>query len=288
MRLLIGVDEDKRYEPALRLLKRLDFDTQEWHVAHVRPNPDPNLAPMILDMEDAKSLMEEDGMETLQNAGKATGGKVHLLKGASAPQLLRFAEDLQADIVGLGSSGHSVLGATLLGSVGRAFAIGSPCSFMVGRGQVEGSGPVRVVFATDHSDYARRALSDFLAMKPRGVSEIRVMTAYEMLETSEMVHYLELVEVAAREGRTLREHLTVLGEEAAASIRQAGIEASSVLQPGSVGDAIDATMKESNADLVVLGAQGHGFLERLLIGSVALNQVVAGRYSTLVLRRRRG
>ena len=39
-----------------------------------------------------------------------------------------------------------------------------------------------------------------------------------------------------------------------------------------------------NADLLVLGAQGHGFLERLTTGSVSLDQAVARPYSVIVMR----
>ena len=36
--------------------------------------------------------------------------------------------------------------------------------------------------------------------------------------------------------------------------------------------------------LMILGAQGHGFIERLLIGSTSLHQVAAEPYPVLVLR----
>jgi hypothetical protein len=43
-------------------------------------------------------------------------------------------------------------------------------------------------------------------------------------------------------------------------------------------------MEESGATLVVLGAQGHGFLERVTAGSVSYAQAVKGKYDTLMLR----
>ena len=91
---------------------------------------------------------------------------------------------------------------------------------------------------------------------------------------------------AATEGRTLREQLEFLGEQAVSSLGKAGIATKTEFKRGYVSSAIEHTMAECNGDLVILGAQGHGFLERLLIGSVALNQVVTSRFSTLVIRSR--
>lgn len=286
MKFLVGVDAEKRYEPALHLIKRLGFADPEWHFAHVRPNLDPNLPPMLFDIEDAAGPFGDDSQQLLKEAGEGFSGKLHLLRGASASELMHLAEDLPADLVGLGSSRHGSLVAALLGSVGRAFAIGSPCSFLVGRGQVSDTGRVRVVFATDYSPYAREALTDFIKMRPAGVEEVVLLTAHEMLEASEMVEYMALVNEAAQEGRTLREQLDYLGAQAVESFKAAGVAARTQLQEGYLASAIDQTMAECEGDLVVLGAQGHGFLERLLIGSSALNQVVASRFSTMVIRRR--
>jgi nucleotide-binding universal stress UspA family protein len=47
---------------------------------------------------------------------------------------------------------------------------------------------------------------------------------------------------------------------------------------------IPVAMKETGAELLILGAQGHGFLERLTLGSTSFHQVMAEPYSVLVLR----
>jgi nucleotide-binding universal stress UspA family protein len=44
------------------------------------------------------------------------------------------------------------------------------------------------------------------------------------------------------------------------------------------------TMRETKADLLIMGAQGHGFLERIAVGSVSLQQVVAEDYPVLIIR----
>jgi nucleotide-binding universal stress UspA family protein len=286
MKILVGVDVEKKYESAIRLVKRLRFAQPEWHFAHVRPSVDPNLPSVLFDLEDAAATFNDDSPKLLREAGLGMSGKLHLLHGASASELMGLAEDLPADLVGLGSTGQGSLSAALLGSVGRAFAIGSPCSFLVGRGNVSETGAVRVVFATDYSPYAQQALVDFISMKADGLEEVVLLTAHEMLETSEMVEYMQLVSEAAEEGRTLREQLDHLGAQAVESLNRAGVAARIELRKGYLDSAIEHTVADCEGDLVVLGAQGHGFLERLLIGSSALNQVVTSRFSTMVIRRR--
>jgi nucleotide-binding universal stress UspA family protein len=48
--------------------------------------------------------------------------------------------------------------------------------------------------------------------------------------------------------------------------------------------AIRYMMSETKADLLILGAQGHGFIERLTIGSISLYEVIAEPYNVLLIR----
>ena len=57
----------------------------------------------------------------------------------------------------------------------------------------------------------------------------------------------------------------------------------SVLQ-GNVTEVISAAMKRTGADLLIIGAHGHGFLERLVMGSTAMHVVGNEPWNTLVLR----
>jgi nucleotide-binding universal stress UspA family protein len=58
----------------------------------------------------------------------------------------------------------------------------------------------------------------------------------------------------------------------------------SVVSPLPVHEAIEAQLKASRADLLILGAKGHGFIERLTVGSVALREALTLTQSVLVVR----
>jgi nucleotide-binding universal stress UspA family protein len=81
------------------------------------------------------------------------------------------------------------------------------------------------------------------------------------------------------EDRLSRENLEVCG-------RFKGLVRSCTqrVERGDANAAIRTVMRQENADLLILGAQGHGFLDRLQHGSVSFHQVVAESYSVLLLR----
>jgi nucleotide-binding universal stress UspA family protein len=43
-------------------------------------------------------------------------------------------------------------------------------------------------------------------------------------------------------------------------------------------------MQETHSELLVLGSQGHGFMERIALGSTSLEQAIKQPYSVLVVR----
>jgi nucleotide-binding universal stress UspA family protein len=51
-----------------------------------------------------------------------------------------------------------------------------------------------------------------------------------------------------------------------------------------VHEAIVHSMEQNQAYLLVLGAQGHSFVERMTMGSVSMHEVIYGRHPVLVIR----
>jgi nucleotide-binding universal stress UspA family protein len=43
-------------------------------------------------------------------------------------------------------------------------------------------------------------------------------------------------------------------------------------------------MLDTQADILVMGAQGHGFVERVFIGSVSLHQALYEPYPVMIVR----
>ena len=61
-------------------------------------------------------------------------------------------------------------------------------------------------------------------------------------------------------------------------------EVNVIVQEGESNEVIRNAMTSSGADLLIMGAQGHGFLDRLVIGSTSHHHFVAEPYPVLLLR----
>lgn len=288
---VLGIDTEKFYEPALRLAGRLAFEGTDWHFAHVVP-PLGMVAAPFESGEDVETALEADRaaseelMDNVLDEACAYGinPRNHRISGPVTSSIMDLSDTVEADLVAVGSHRSGRLAAAFLGSVGRALAIGSKRSLLIGRGEVKQVGPVGAIFATDHSYYAMRALDRLIDMKPLGLKKITLLTAYDEKQMHHNPYYGELVREAKETGTTPVHKLKELSEATVAKLREAGFLADYQMKPGNVHDAIDRAMLELKPDLLILGAQGHGFLERVLMGSVALHQVVAEPHSVLIVR----
>ena len=71
-------------------------------------------------------------------------------------------------------------GSSAVGSVSHALVVASTASVLVAKGEPKGSGPLRAVFATDHSPFSALCLDRFLTLAPKGIEEIDVVSAWEI------------------------------------------------------------------------------------------------------------
>lgn len=87
----------------------------------------------------------------------------------------------------------------------------------------------------------------------------------------------------------LQEHLRAdrqaLLDEAAARLRSSGLEVRTRLAQGRAATVIVEVAREIGADLVILGARGHGAIEEALLGSVSAEVVDQTHCAVLVARR---
>jgi nucleotide-binding universal stress UspA family protein len=211
--------------------------------------------------------------------GKPTDGLV--ADGPPAACLVALAEDRKAELTVVGS-GRKHGASFLFGSVRRALAIGSKVSVLTAE-ESNCVGPVTAVFATDHSDYANRCLAKLLEWGPRGLRKVHVVTAFDphSVAVKSLVYKLDS---DAPPEVFVRQQLELKCQAAADQLTRAGYETAVHVVEGETNEVIVDAMKDVKADLLILGSQGHGFLERLLVGSVALHQVASAYYPILLIR----
>jgi nucleotide-binding universal stress UspA family protein len=208
--------------------------------------------------------------------------KAHHLKGFITNKLLQHAEDNKSDLVAIASSNKSPIEGLIVGSVARKAAIASKLSVLFIKKPLGHTKPLTAVFATDHSPYSKRCLEEFIRWAPKGFARLVVTTVYPEPFARAMGSFDGNFKTDA--GAWLHSELEDSNKEVCDRLKILGAACRSRVESGSVGDTLALVMKEEQADLLIVGAQGRGFMERMTLGSVSFDQVMKRPYSVLVLR----
>jgi nucleotide-binding universal stress UspA family protein len=291
MKTIVGVDLAGNYAPALELCLELDFPHQHYVFVNA-VEPVPAYAPPLGAAFDNGAWITH-----LRNAGETAVTKAEarvcrnhiqshsqVTLGAPTATLMTIADDEKADLIALGSAKRSGIGSFFSGSVARGMTIGAHQSLLVTKAPEFPKRPIRAIFATDHSEYAKRALEKLIQWAPKGISQIDVISAYEVEEGYVVAVPDHIIDTGVAIADVIRDHLVKMTEEASTTLARAGYLGEAQVVRGFPNTVIGEQMKIREADLLIIGAQGHGFFERLLVGSTALHQVVAESYPVLVIR----
>ncbi|MBS1724512.1 MAG: universal stress protein [Armatimonadetes bacterium] len=293
MKALIGVDLAGSYEPAIRLFEGLGLDSWEVEVVNVvepiLPDgafPELQVTNPIIQVLDDLTAAGKQLAQGVADSFAAKGRKVStdVLMGGAASELLLVSEKHGHDLVVVGSHRKSLIGSLFTGSVARTLTSASKASILVGKHEPASTKGLTAVFAHDLSDYAGRALDRFVSWSPTGIERIVLVTADTTDPSIAALIEHDNPEFAGETVGTARGQIDTLQEAVAARLAQVAPHVERIVSEGNPNEVINQTMASSGAALLVMGAQGHGFLERLLIGSTALHHVVREEHNVLVVR----
>jgi nucleotide-binding universal stress UspA family protein len=282
MKAVVGVDLEGHYVSARNLLSRLDFSGCKNYMVHVQKAKSEMLPSRL-----AKGALDEFGQvievdEEIPPCTTISDTTLIVREGAAAEELLKVADDTGSDLICAAATHEGALSCFVLGSVCRALAIGAKQSILIARGNPLPTGPIKAVFATDHSPYAERAVQTLLKMSPCGLSDVTVLSVtppnnfYPISpEAAEAMMEQERVELDEVQAKT---------DNLARAFELFGATSRAVVRRGFPTEEIANEMRETQADVLILGAQGHGFFDRVLLGSISLHEVVSETYPVLVLR----
>lgn len=210
------------------------------------------------------------------------------LLGEPADALIDRAQVWQADLVVVGSTGHSAVGRLLLGSVSAKVAAEATCSVRIGRIAVvdrthkhgfhiateprsDRHVPTQIVVGFDRSRYAQAAV-DSIAHRswPEG-TRVRLVTA---LETS-----------YTQAGVDEQHHeLAPFHADAASRLRERGIAVDTLITDGNPTKSILREATKLNADVIFVGSHGVSGFKRLVLGSVSSNVANQAQCSVEIVR----
>lgn len=213
--------------------------------------------------------------------------------GSPAFELLNRAEEWQADLIVVGSHGHTALSRFVLGSVSQKILTEAPTSVHIGRSNPgSGTSGERIVIGVDGSTGSLIAVRAAAKRNWTPGSELRILVADDALRGSPIWLLIppvrEFVDEVRAEERTQSERMALeAAKELRAGLNNQNITVSSVVETGDPKRVLVKHAEEFGADCIFTGATGFSSrLERLVLGSVSSAVAARAHCSVEVVRKR--
>ena len=253
----------------------------------------PLLPPRVFENSKTKILKLLDrAAEPLKKSGWNV--RTEVLEGSPRRTINAFAKEWRADLVMVGSHERSQLARLCLGSTAQSVMRHAPCSVEIVRpggdgGGSAGSGALKILAATDGSEFSAAALRAVAARPWPAGSKLKVISVPEFILTKDASY---LVTHETKE----------FGDLGAASIEDAKkcIAAAREIVSGSPltvnaelpeyedrpYQVILHEAEEWDADLIVVGSHGRSGLDRVVMGSVSEAVALHAKCSVEIIRER--
>jgi nucleotide-binding universal stress UspA family protein len=208
--------------------------------------------------------------------------------GAAVAEIVDYAREQDIDLIVLGTHGLTGLEHLLLGSVAERVLHYAPCPVLTIPRTAPDADPERpvqfkhILSAVDFSPSSTRALDFALSLAKENDGEMTLLHVLEMLAPEDAItvaHY-RVGEYVAQRRRDVCRQLSAL---IPANARE-WCNPSAQVEVGPAAQMILQVAEDRRADLIVMGAQGHGALGTLLFGSTT--QTVVRRATCPVLTAR--
>ncbi|MFQ3610437.1 MAG: universal stress protein [Fimbriimonadales bacterium] len=294
MKIVIGVDSNGAYQHALRWVAALGFANPEVYlVAAVEPVRPPLVgvvAPfpeeVFLEAQRTQRHLAETALQQASELAQNAGLKPQTLlrEGHASNEVLKTADELNADLLALGASQKSTLQAFFVGSVVRAALTSAKQSLLIAHTPPPSDEGIRAVLATDHSSYNRRCVELLVQFAPHNLRRLAITTAYE-LDDETLQIILKGMPALGEEGSDwVVEQFHTRNRQVCEMVQPLGASCESVVVQGPIIPSLREAISETQSQLLILGAQGHSLLERLSLGSISYHFATAEQYNLLILR----
>lgn len=292
-KILVGTDGSK--DAALATQAAIDLSTKtgaELHVVHAWRRPQapslarPGLAYPSLEAADYSDALQQEAEKLLEEQAqrtRAAGGTVagaHLREGRAAEEIAGLAEELEVDLVVVGSREAGAVKRVVTGSVSEGVVHLASCPVLVMRGVDGAWPPANLVIGDDSSREARRA-GELAA----GLGQLYGGSAL-------LVRALPLLPVRNAPARVTAARMADAIQRNREALEERAEELESVLgwRPQVrvvAGDAAGAVQKvaeeQGKPALVAVGSRGLDATKRFLLGSVSTDTLRAVGTPVLVV-----
>lgn len=243
-------------------------------------------------MEEAEQLAQRGSKRVQQNfPGWQVSHEVR--NGSPGFELLQVAREWSADLIVVGSHGHSALGRFVLGSVSQKVLTEAATSVHIGRPNPgTGKSGERILIGVDGSPAALAAVRAVAQRNWTEGSEIRIVVADDVVRGNPIWLLIppirEFFDEVRTEERTQAEQFAIAAaKELREGLGSRDITVSSVVHAGDPKQVVIKHAEEFGADCIFTGATGFSSrLERVILGSVSSAIAARAHCSVEVVRER--
>lgn len=197
--------------------------------------------------------------------------------GSAAHEIVRFAEEQNAELIVTGSHGRSAVGRFFLGSVSHQIVTKARCNVRISRYRDNGETPSSptILIALDGSNYAEPIFDAVLNRQWPPDTTFRIVSAAEYSNQ--------------REEQEMSGHLQRLHADIGESLKAKGFSVESVINTEIIHpkEAILIEAERTGAECIVLGARGLTQFERLVLGSVSTAIAMQATCSVEIVHRKK-
>jgi nucleotide-binding universal stress UspA family protein len=227
--------------------------------------------------EEARTRLEEQVQSIAAEGGKVA--QAHARIGRPDAQIVDLAEELDADLIVVGSRGLGPLRRALMGSVSTSVLHHAHTSVLVARGEPV-TFPTKILVALDGSEEATAAGRAAARLASASGSELHVVHVGELMPVYHPERHSYLAQYD-----TIRDEARHLLDEQVEQLRAGGVQiAQAHLEVGYPDREIVAIAEGIGAGLVVVGSRGLGGMRRVLVGSIS-DSVVRHAYGPVLVVR---
>lgn len=258
-----GLELARRHESEIVLVHAMQADVP------------PLAAPeMVVVPANYEEVLREASLEGLAHAAervRAAGIPVseHLGAGRPAAVITERAEELQADLILVGSRGNTGFKHLLLGSIAEEVVRTATCPVLtIHPTDTRSIEPVKtLLFPTDFSEVANQAISAATRLLV-GSDEIRVLVVHTF-------HIAPMVMPLRGFGRgkslsfvdNAKQLAETATEPTARALRELGFEVEVIVERGDPAEIVTELARDRGVDVIAMGTRGHSKIRQLLLGS---------------------
>lgn len=307
MNILVATDGSEHAANALNFILRFPFPPDS-RISVMTVVSDIPMLPEEIDeldesqheqLDQANRRLLEEAEELVQRESarlRADGwpGETLVRNGNPVDEILSVAEDIDADLIVLGSHGAGMAERFLLGSVSDRVLEYADCSVLIGKKKSGDTGeatikagtnaPLKIMLAYDKSDITQEALRLCAALPLEKDSEITVVNVMPLI-TAYRQDVRQHINAIWQQKKKIMQHEL---ENTVAALRWATPNVKTQLREAkSVSDEILNAAAETSSDLIMFGCKDRSAIKNLLLGSITHRMACHSECSVWAVRKKR-